>query len=1223
MNNDFELDGKSGATVEVEEARARVSEGGAGSSKDEARVSTMEFDSGAPESEAGDSRVSRGGRSEEDRARVRVSPESDVRNVDKVMESKGSGIQLEKASVFVFHDDQEDVFDIGRVEIDEDYEKFDNENDEDDRADAEKDKSYEHRSLLSEFDEFVANEKSGVALGTSRALSYGFEVGDLVWGKVKSHPWWPGHIFNEAFASSQVRRTRREGHVLVAFFGDSSYGWFDPAELIPFDPHFAEKSLQTNHRTFVKAVEEAVDEANRRCGVGLACKCRNPYNFRATSVQGYFVVDVPDYEPGAVYSENQIKKVRDSFKPSEILSFLKQLAVLPHGDDQKSLNFNKNKATAFAFRKAVFEEYDETYAQAFGVHQGRSSRKLVAPVDPPRAPLSGPLVIAEVLGGRKNATKPMKVKDHSKKDKYVFKRRDEPSNLKTHLTSQGQASSSAPFAGLEGSIPLVDGDYTVQKRAPAVSTKTRVPAKHEQTDFIGRSSTVSNTDVYGKEAVIIDQATANSSLTTQDVTNDAKPSLDKERGALQEVKDGGTSTECLDLFGEGTKQRTKDGTSQPLKQEAEGLVEIKCEESAKLSGSHENFQQPSSSLKKVEGGYELNQVRDGRGVGDPSSVEAKSSGGMKAIGGVKKAKVLKRRAEDLRTEDSMMGDNRKKKKKKQLGSEASFRNPQKPLTSGKVHSSGSKVAGNSKDAGLAPREDIQVEHHKKDVVASNNSSETVGKFSIVGLGDVELELPQLVSDLQALALDPFHGFETNSPAIVRQFFLHFRSLVYQKSLVLSPPSETEPVEVRSSKSPSGVKASDISPTEQVRDLPFSKAAKPMFRSDDPTIAGRKRAPSDRQGDIAAKRSKKISDLKTLAAEKKASQRALESKRVEAKESAVPLLRRSIKPGFAKKTEPASKAVEPTMLVMKFPPKISLPSPAELKAKFARFGPMDQSGLRVFWKSATCRVVFLHKSDAQAALKFATANSSLFGNFSVRCQIREVGGPEVPDSGKGDNPSEIPRVKDSSVGQSPAMASALRQQQQALLPQSAVQLKSILKKSSGEEQGGQVTTGGNGNSKGTARVKFMLGGEESSRSTDQFMMAGNRNNFNNNNSSASFADGGAAAHSSSTSSIAMDFNTRNFQKVNAPPTFSSSPPILPPPLGPPLPPQYAKPPHNKFPQHHSEMAPPRNSQHLNTPTAFPSAPSVDISHQMLSLLTRCNDVVANVKGLLGYVPYHPL
>lgn len=66
------------------------------------------------------------------------------------------------------------------------------------------------KSLWSEFDDFVANEKNEAMEGTSRALSYGFEVGDMVWGKVKSHPWWPGHIFNEAFASSSVRRTRRD-----------------------------------------------------------------------------------------------------------------------------------------------------------------------------------------------------------------------------------------------------------------------------------------------------------------------------------------------------------------------------------------------------------------------------------------------------------------------------------------------------------------------------------------------------------------------------------------------------------------------------------------------------------------------------------------------------------------------------------------------------------------------------------------------------------------------------------------------------------------------------------------------------------------------------------------------------------------------------------------------------------------------------------------------------
>ena len=51
--------------------------------------------------------------------------------------------------------------------------------------------------------------------------------------------------------------------MLVAFFRDSSYRWFDPAELIPFDRHFMEKSQQTNSRTFVKAVEVVIDEIAR------------------------------------------------------------------------------------------------------------------------------------------------------------------------------------------------------------------------------------------------------------------------------------------------------------------------------------------------------------------------------------------------------------------------------------------------------------------------------------------------------------------------------------------------------------------------------------------------------------------------------------------------------------------------------------------------------------------------------------------------------------------------------------------------------------------------------------------------------------------------------------------------------------------------------------------------------------------------------------------------
>lgn len=818
------------------------------------------------------------------------------------------------------------------------------------------------------------------------------------------------------------------------------------------------------------------------------------------------------------------------------------------------------------------------------------------------APLSGPLVIAETLGGGTSATKPMKIKESTKKDRYLFKRRDEYSDSKAHQITQGQASSSVPSA-VEGTLSVKDGDYVLQKRAPTVSLKSPVPAKDEQ---------IAISDTFGKDAVIMDRTSASSFVVSQDVNTDSKP-FDMGKDALREVKEGSTavsdgvvvstSTGGTDLSMERTLPCVTDGTTQSFKQDGENLAE-------------QNHEETQESHLRFSTRVEQEPVQDVHSVQGPSPNDAMHSSRMSSIGGVKKAKVLKRPAEELRSGKSMMQERKMKKKKKQLGSEASFRDPRKHLPSKKVGHSVGKLVGEATQIGLSPREDLRDEHHNKNAAASDTVSDNVGTSSVVGLGNVEPELPKLLNDLHGLALDPFYGVERNCPMIVRQFFLQFRSLVYQKSLVLSPPSESEFVEVRPSKSTVGVGVSENNSTEHVRDLPSSKPAKPLFRSDDPTVAGRKRAPSDRQEEIAAKRSKKIGDIKTLAAEKRTSHKTSEVLRGEGRESAVPLSRKLIKPDSTKKMEAPARVVQPTTLVVKFPPQISLPSLAELKARFARFGPMDQSGLRVFWRSSTCRVVFLYKSDAQAAYKYAVGNNSLFGNISVRCYLREVEvpGSEVPESGKGhgdDNSTET-RVKDPAVVSRPA--SGLMQQP---LPLSATQLKSCLKRSSGEESV-QVTGGsGGGNSKGTPRVKFMLGGEEDSKSEQ--LMGGNRNNFNSNNNIASFADGGAHSSSSTitttttTTSVAMDFNSRNFQKVIPP----SPSPILQ------LPPQFAKAPVNN--SHYSEMAP-RNTHNLSTTTstAPPSAPpTVDISQQMLSLLTRCNDVVTSVTGLLGYVPYHPL
>ncbi|KAJ7973348.1 PWWP protein [Quillaja saponaria] len=1148
MNNDYKFD-KESDTIEESKLNARVSDVGVDSSNEEhysnlgvdgeVRISSLELDSVDPENEV-DNRVSGNRRSED----------------------------------VVFCSTEE-----ARVR----------------QAEAEKGNFSHYNSLLSEFDDYVASEKNGeIDAGLS---SYGFEVGDMVWGKVKSHPWWPGHIFNESFASPLVRRTRREGHVLVAFFGDSSYGWFELAELVPFDSNYAEKSRQISSRTFVKAVEEAVDEVSRRRGLGLACTCRNPRNFRLTNVEGYFSVDVPDYEPGGVYSSNQISKARNSFKSNETLAFIKQLALAPRGGDHQNINLIKNKATVFAYRKAVFEQYDDTYAQAFGVQPVRPS--LDQPVkEPSRAPLSGPLVIAEALRGGKNPSKSMKGKENSKKDRYLLKRRDGPSISKSLRTNQELGSSSAPLPNMEESSDAV-GDYVLQKRGPTISMAHYIPSKDEETGFIRKDGAASTLNVPDKEAITDQVPPKGSTLESYGIAVDTKPLLDKGKGSLQKTVETYGSDNVLSTMNtvrtDVSKDRVSpceiDNKSQSFQLEGETSVDVKYEESEKVSKSHDHsrsFQlegedsvyvkndgnakmpKPHYDFQKhdpgfssrVGGGIDLHQVKD------PSPIEVTSDGA------VKKVKSHKRPVGDLNSESCIIEERKKKKKKKkkkkELISETNFDQIRKPFAPGKVGSSFGKSNVHSAQNGLAARENISL--------------------PMDGIENVEVELAQLLNDLQALALDPFHGVERNVPAIVWHFFSRFRSLVYQKSLVLSPLMENESPELWVTKSPSGVKLAD-GHDEHVRVLPPGKPVKQLVRPDDPTKAGRKRAPSDRQEEIAAKRLNKIKDLKTLAGQKKAaSLKTSEAPRGEGKAATKP-----VKTDSVKKVFPPAKTVDPTLLVIKFPPQTSLPSLAELKARFARFGPIDQSGLRVFWKSFTCRVLFLHKLDAQAAYKYAVGSNSLFGNVNVRCYLRDVGDPAAEASeavkARGDDDTiETARVRESPVVQQ--STSSIARQSQTM-----VQLKSCLKKSSCDESG-QVT--GNGSSKGmTPRVKFMLGGEESNRGEQ--LMVGNRNTFKN----ANFADGGA------TSSVAMDYNSKKFQK------FISHPqsPILP------LPPQFAKAPQNDL--HNFEKAPRNIPNFVVTTNQSAPATTVDISQQMISLLTRCNDVVTNLTGLIGYVPYHPL
>lgn len=720
------------------------------------------------------------------------------------------------------------------------------------------------------------------------------------------------------------------------------------------------------------------------------------------------------------------------------------------------------------------------------------------------------MVFAEVMGKKKNSTKHNKAKDQPDNDRYLFKRRDEPNELKIPQT--GQKTSSLRPSLVDASLELATGDYVLQKRAPALSPKQQIPVKHEQMF----TTEMNSPSTSGRVTTIEDKPVA-------------------------------------------PRFTVIDHTSPLLEPNS--------------SKSVDGFQQPPNFAAKVEQTHGL----DVKFQGQDSRFRTETGG--------KKTKLVKRPAGESVAEKSSLGE-KKKKRKKELGMEMSMQ--KKAFT------------GNARPP---PREDIRIEHQKKDNGGSSLFRDSLGPPpGTIGLGKLELKLPQLLDGLQALALNPFCGMESNSPAIIRQAFLNFRSLVYQKSLAMSSSSEMQ--------------SHEVPPPENVKDLPTVKPQKPLVRPADTTKGGHKRVPSDRLEEMSAKRVKKINDIKSLAIEKKATERNLESRR-DAKETMDSRRAKWFKPDPMKKKESLAKVREPTTLVMKFPPNTTLPAGFELKARLARFGPLDHSRTRTLWKSSQVHVVFIHRADAEAAHRHLMGRNTLFGNVDMRCSIRplEATAPESETKvQREDGPMETPHLRDSRAEQRPT---------------SAMQLKSCLKKQVGDEAAAVAASGSNGvGGRGAPRVKFVLGVAEGSSGGEE-MMASN-NHFNSNEAvatggsrvfprvkfmsggeenlmdtsknilnNASFADG-----ASSSISHGMDFSSQNFQKGNLPPLL-------------PLPPQFQNAPTNL---RYAETTHRTTTHNLN---ARPSSNYVDIAPEMLSLLAKCNDVVTNLVCNLGFLPYHPL
>ncbi|KAL3623299.1 hypothetical protein CASFOL_032115 [Castilleja foliolosa] len=188
-----------------------------------------------------------------------------------------------------------------------------------------------------------------------------YYVSDLVWGKVKSHPWWPGQIFPPIAASDKAAKHFRKQSYLIAYFGDRSFAWNEGSNIKPFRMHFSKMEKQSNSDGFFHAVSCALDEVTRRVEFGLSCPCLSEEVHNKIKTQ--VVSNAGILEDKNTIGGGDHLSGPDSFLPGKLVQFLESAAECPKSITDR-LQFTVAKAQLLAFSRwkgyyelPVFEQY--------------------------------------------------------------------------------------------------------------------------------------------------------------------------------------------------------------------------------------------------------------------------------------------------------------------------------------------------------------------------------------------------------------------------------------------------------------------------------------------------------------------------------------------------------------------------------------------------------------------------------------------------------------------------------------------------------------------------------------------------------------------------------------------------------------------------------------------------------------------------------------------------
>ncbi|KAK7293340.1 hypothetical protein RJT34_16203 [Clitoria ternatea] len=186
----------------------------------------------------------------------------------------------------------------------------------------------------------------------------GFSVGDFVWGKIKSHPWWPGRIYDPSDASDFALKLRQRNRLLVAYFGDGTFAWCHPSQLKPFEGNFEDMVKQSSSKAFVNAVQEAVTEVGKVLDLKLSATCV------AEKTRSEFTLPLANnsgVKEGVLIPENGVQKLSDvPIDPAELLSRVQEVAKLISISNVLELEILKARLSSFylsrrGYRLPIYE----------------------------------------------------------------------------------------------------------------------------------------------------------------------------------------------------------------------------------------------------------------------------------------------------------------------------------------------------------------------------------------------------------------------------------------------------------------------------------------------------------------------------------------------------------------------------------------------------------------------------------------------------------------------------------------------------------------------------------------------------------------------------------------------------------------------------------------------------------------------------------------------------